>query len=156
MIVHVAGMVEGVAEQLLISVGEAEAKLLPERPGVRYVVDSFADAGPLAGLHAGLAAAATPWILAVACDLPFLTEESLRTLLASRTRQAHAVVARSPDGRLHPLCACYHRRALPAVTAHLAAGRYALYALLEALPNVRVVDLPAGPLRNVNTPADLL
>jgi molybdopterin-guanine dinucleotide biosynthesis protein A len=87
--------------------------------------------------------------------MPFLEVETLRALLAARTPQADAIVARTPDGRLHPLCACYHARTLPLVTRQLQKGRFALHTLLEQLSDVRFVDLPAGPLRNVNKLSDL-
>lgn len=152
MIERVVEAVAAVAEDVLISVG-AEGSF--DVPAARQVVDRHKDAGPLAGLHAGLVAAETPWVLAVACDLPFITPAVLRALAAARRPDAAAVVARTPDGRRHPLCACYHRRVVPVVEAHLAAGRLALHALLDRLDNVAYVDLPAGPLRNVNRLSDL-
>ncbi|MCH8962088.1 MAG: NTP transferase domain-containing protein [Bacteroidetes bacterium] len=124
-------------------------------PQVALVVDHYEDAGPLAGLHAGLTAAQTPWVLAVACDMPFITPEVLHALLAARGPDVAAVVARTPDGRCHPLCACYHQRTVPVVEAHLAAGTLAMHALLDHLDKVKYVDLPAGPLRNVNHLSDL-
>lgn len=147
-------LAEVVPAPLLVSVADAEAHPLPEYPTARYVADRYSEAGPLAGLHAGLHAAPTPWLLAVACDLPDLTPEVLRTILAARTSDADAIVARTPDGRLHPLCAAYHRRLLPSAEAHLADGRRALHDLLGAV-HTREVPLPAAPLRNVNAPGDL-
>ena len=137
---------------MLVSVGSVSAKPLD---GVACVVDRVPDAGPLAGLHAGLHATQAPWVLTVACDMPFLSAHVLHRLLAARTQTADAVVARSGDGRLHPLCACYHRRTLAVVEAHLETQRLALHALLDALKTVCVVDLPSGALRNVNRPSDL-
>lgn len=153
MIEHVAAVVGAVTDRVWISIGTEGGGY--EMPTACQVVDRYPGAGPLAGLHAGLVAAETPWILAVACDMPFLTAGVLHALLEARTPEAAAVVARTPDGRLQPLCACYHRRVLPLVEAHLAAGRLALHALLDHLKNVQYVDLPAGPLRNVNRPSDL-
>ena len=152
MIEYVAEAVAAVADTVLISVGEEGAV---EIPSIRQVVDRYEDAGPLAGLHAGLTAAETPWVLAVACDMPFLTSQVLQALAAARGPEAAAVVARTPDGRLHPLCACYHQNTLPLVEAHLDARTLAMHALLDGLPYVKYVDLPAGPLRNVNRVSDL-
>ncbi|QXD16271.1 molybdenum cofactor guanylyltransferase [Rhodocaloribacter litoris] len=136
--------------------------LLSVRPGqedyglpVRRVEDPVEGAGPLAGLLAGLEAAETPWLLAVACDLPFLSEDILRTLLAACRPGLDAVVPRTPDGRLHPLCAAYATTVRPVVAEQLAAGRRALHALLDRLGAVRLVDVPAAPLRNINRPDDL-
>ncbi|MEI8259792.1 MAG: NTP transferase domain-containing protein, partial [Deltaproteobacteria bacterium] len=48
-----------------------------ERFGHRVITDRVGagvpgGAGPLAGLHAGLSAAAHPWVVTVPCDSPFL------------------------------------------------------------------------------------
>jgi molybdopterin-guanine dinucleotide biosynthesis protein A len=152
MIERVAEAVAAVVDDVLISVRVEESFDLPT---ARHVVDRYKDAGPLAGLHAGLVAAETPWVLAVACDLPFITPAALRALAAACGPDTAAVVARTPDGRRHPLCACYHQRIVPVIEAHLAAGRLALHALLDRLDHVAYVDLPAGPLKNVNTLSDL-
>ncbi len=153
MIERVAEVVGAMAEVVLIGVGEAGAGY--GVPSARQVVDRYKDAGPLAGLHAGLEAAETPWVLVVACDMPFVTGEVLGALLDARGPDVAAVVARTPDGRRHPLCACYHQNTLPTVEAHLAAGTRAMHRLLDRLKNVCYVDLPAGPLRNVNRVSDL-
>ncbi len=153
MIERVAEAVGTVADVVLISVAEAGA--VYDVPMALQVVDRYEDAGPLAGLHAGLAVAETPWVLAVACDMPFVSEDVFAALLEARGPDVEAVVARTPDGRRHPLCACYHQNTRPIVEAHLAAGTLAMHALLDRIKNVRYVDLPAGPLRNVNRPSDL-
>ncbi|BBM73781.1 molybdenum cofactor guanylyltransferase [Rhodothermus marinus] len=123
---------------------------------VPRLLDPVPDAGPLAGLVAGLRAAQTPWLLALACDLPFLTDDTLRQLLAARSPETAAVVPVTPDGHRQPLCALYHVDVLrPVAEAWLAAGRHALQALLDRL-SVTTLPVPDAPLRNVNTPDDLL
>lgn len=152
MIGRVYEVLNTVADRLLISVREpAHLFDLP----ARHVVDRYPGAGPLAGLQAGLQAAETPWLLAVACDMPFLTPEVLHALLAARAPGVAAVAAQTPAGRRQPLCACYHHTTLPAVTRQLAEGHLAAQALLDALPNAVFVTLPDAPLRNVNTSAEL-
>lgn len=118
------------------------------------VVDRY-EAGPLAGLHAGLHVATTPWVLAVACDLPFLTRDVLGRLLAARDEEARAVVPRTPDGRLQPLCACYPASAADTAERLIHRGSRALHALLDELRPLHVIDVPAEPLRNVNRKRDL-
>ncbi|MFQ5572361.1 MAG: molybdenum cofactor guanylyltransferase, partial [Rhodothermales bacterium] len=82
MMVHVIEAVSSVTAALLLSVREDTAGWLHHAfPGVRTVTDRYDDAGPLAGLHAGLMEATTPWVLAVACDMPFVTADVLRRLL---------------------------------------------------------------------------
>lgn len=119
------------------------------------VVDRYSGAGPLAGLHAGLARCETPWLFVVACDLPFVTTETLAAVLTAPRRPGCPIVPRTPDGRLQPLCALYPSTLLPLVEDLLQRGRYAMHALLRASETWDEVALPQEPLRNVNTRADL-
>src|SRR5512143_776834 len=48
------------------------------------VCDEVAASGPLAGLAAGMAQADTPWIFAVACDMPFVSVAVVRRLAQHR------------------------------------------------------------------------
>ncbi len=138
---------------VLVSVA-APGRTYPLPGPARLVADRVPGAGPLGGLGAGLAASATPWVLVVACDLPFVATEALRALLAPGRDGFDATVALTPDGRRQPLCACYRRSVSPVVAEQLAEGNYAMHALLDRL-TVREVEVPAEALRNVNAPADL-
>lgn len=151
MIERVHDVVAPLVAEVLVSVRAVEdAAGLPGRP----VADRVEGAGPLGGLHAGLWASGRPWLLAVACDLPYLQREPLRALLAARVA-GRPVVAETPDGRHQPLCALYPASILPAVEAALVAGRLALQDLIAATDAV-IVPVDAAPLRNVNRPSDLL
>lgn len=153
MIDCVADAVRRHVDEVLVSVGDPTVRYDVE--DTRHVVDRVVGVGPLAGLHAALLAMHSPWLLAVACDMPFLTDAALEALRAACSDDVQAVVARTPDGRRHPLCACYQERILPMVDACLRGGNQALMALLDALPRVRYVDLAPDALRNVNVATDL-
>lgn len=118
------------------------------------VVDRYSDGGPLAGLHAGLVRSRTPWLFVVACDLPFVTTETLAAVLTAPRESSWPVVPRTPDGQLQPLCALYPAALLPLVEEHIREGRYAVHGLLTAV-GWGEMALPQAPLRNVNTRADL-
>ncbi len=134
--------------------GDFYFELVP--PEVPRLLDPVPEAGPLAGLVAGLRAAKTTWLLALACDLPFLTEETLQRLLTAPFPKRDAVVPVTSGRRCQPLCACYRVAVVhPLAEAQLAAGRYALRDLLAQL-SVTTLPFPDAPLRNVNTPDDLL
>lgn len=155
MIEHVYTALQSVADPVLVSTGR-EAQPM-EGILARPVADRYPDGGPLAGIHAGLCAAPTSWLLVAACDMPFLTPEVLAAVYGATAgdRQVQAVIAETPDGRLQPLCACYHTSARAVAAATLAEGQRAVRAFIDRLTDVRIVPVQAEPLRNINHPSDL-
>src|SRR6185369_5471024 len=71
----------------------------------RKVADCFPGMGALAGLHAGLHHATTPYIFAVACDMPYLNSALIRRLAALR-HDADVIIPQGENG-LEPLHAIY-------------------------------------------------
>lgn len=104
---------------------------------VPQVCDEPAASGPLAGLIAGLAQADTPWIFAVACDMPFVTRDVVTHLAA--LRKGFQAVVPVVGGYHQPLAAFYAASALDTMRASLAAGDRSLRGILEKL-DVRYVN----------------
>lgn len=137
--------------------------------GREQVVDRIADAGPLAGLEAGLARARTPWTCALACDMPRADARLFERLLArAEERGLDACLFESRTGP-EPLCGVYQAACLASVSAALAAGERRVLAFEDfatatgappAVGWLREDELDAE-LRerecafNVNTPPDL-
>jgi len=123
-------------------------------PVVRDAVGGFA--GPLAGLHAALAAAATPWIVTSPCDSPFLPADLVTRLArAAAAHEATLAVARTFE-QPHPVFALVRRDVRPHLDAFLAGGGRKIDAWYATL---RVVEVPfddeADAFRNINTAAEL-
>ena len=91
--------------------------------GVKVVDDgAFKGSGPLAGIAAGLAAAATEWIVSVPGDAPLLPEDLVARLEQALARE-QAELALVHDGRgRQPLCGLLPRRLLPELKAFLDSG----------------------------------
>jgi len=123
-------------------------------PVVSDAVGGFA--GPLAGLHAGMTAAATPLVVTVPCDSPFLPADLVARLAAAHARAgAQLAVARTFD-QPHPVFALARRDLLPHLAAFLAAGGRkidAWYATLAAVEGA--FDDEADAFANINTAAEL-
>jgi molybdenum cofactor guanylyltransferase len=100
----------------------------------------------LAGIVAGLRAAANELCVVAPVDMPHLTPELLLELADA------CALAAAPEGS--PLPAAYRKAALPVLERRLADGRLALH---EALTELEAPRLRVGvvELENVNTPADL-
>lgn len=76
------------------------------------VEDVFGEIGPLGGILSAFATRPSDAWLVVACDLPFLGENTLRHLLSERDPDCSATAYRSAhDGLPEPLCAVYEPRA---------------------------------------------
>ncbi len=127
------------------------------------VLDRYPDAGPLAGLEAGLAAAAHDIIFVAATDMPFVNPALVGRLLDLST-EYDAVVPLTPhDAALEPepLHAAYRRACLPAIRAQLDAGRRRVISFFEDV-RVRYVSpdemTPFDPalrsFANINTPEE--
>ena len=120
-------LLQTVFPQVLVSVRSYRQDV-----SVPQVIDAYPDAGPLAGLCTGLAKADTPWVFAVAADMPFLLPEIIRQL-ALRREGVQAVVPMI-QGCAQPLAAYYAVSALPEIQAFLAApGKHSLRGALERL-----------------------
>jgi molybdopterin-guanine dinucleotide biosynthesis protein A len=125
--------------------------------GCRVLPDRIPDfAGPLAGLHAALAQAATPLVASVPCDSPFLPPDLIRRLHAALIAgQAELAVARAA-GRTHRAFCLARREVLPGLDAFLAAGERKV-GLWHASLNIVEVDFDdeAAAFTNINTPEQL-
>ena len=157
-------LVERVVDRLRKAVDEII--LVTDRPakfsflGLPTTPDLYPGVGVLGGLHAGLSAARSDYVLAVGCDMPFLCPDLLRYLLSLRT-EADVVMPRV-DGYHEPLHAVYSRVCLPNLERTIQTKRRRILHALDGLC-VRYVERaaiePYDPeLRsffNVNKPDDL-
>jgi molybdopterin-guanine dinucleotide biosynthesis protein A len=121
--------------------------------------DTLPDAGPLAGIHAALAATDAPWVAVLAVDMPAVTPAWFAAL-RRRCRPGLGAVFRGPRG-FEPLAAIYPREALAPATAQLRRGNFAVHHLIRTLlrtRRLRAARLPAGlhaQAENWNHPGDL-
>ena len=125
--------------------------------GHRVVPDAVGGfAGPLAGLHAGLAAVATRYAVTVPCDSPFLPHDLVARLGAALVeRDAELAVARTFD-QPHPVFALVRADVRPNLEAFLAGGGRKIDAWYAALRVVEVAfDDEADAFRNINTRDEL-
>ena len=118
--------------------------------------------GPLGGVQTALTRTHSEYNLVIGCDLPFLSARFLRFLCGQAfALRCDVTVPASPDGRLHPACAVYRRRARSAVRACLESGTFRVAALFQRV-KCRVVPWPEIAhygfrpriFDNMNTPAD--
>lgn len=113
-------------------------------------------AGPLAGLHAAMAGAATPFVLTSPCDSPFLPADlAARLANALANERADIAVART-FAQPHPVFALVRCAVLPHLERFLADGGRKIDMWYASLPTTEVAfDDEADAFRNINTAAEL-
>jgi molybdopterin-guanine dinucleotide biosynthesis protein A len=131
---------------------------LPLPADVELWHDTISGTGPLAGVHAALAACPTEWLAVAATDMPRLDAGWFQWLGGFCSHGCGAISQRS-DGGYEPLAAIYPQAARAEAARRLAGPDYSLQALAHALIAQKLlvgVPLPAANLRQVenwNTPA---
>ena len=121
--------------------------------GHRVVADLIPDfAGPLAGLHAALSAAAHPLVATAPCDSPFLPGDLVSRLFSALTvANASLAVARTFD-QPHPVFCLCQRGVLPHLSDFLAGGGRKVDRWYATLDVVEVAfDDEAEAFANINT-----
>jgi molybdopterin-guanine dinucleotide biosynthesis protein A len=139
-------------------VGDA-AKFQPFAP---VVEDIFSNCGPLGGIHAALRASTSELNLILAVDVPFVSADLLRYLIArAEGSNALATVPRTSQG-WQPLCAIYRREFADAAEAAIRGGNYKITALFSDVKVCAVAEeefqhagIPPEAFRNLNTREEL-
>lgn len=129
---HTLAVAQTVCDHVVISLNDPTEWL---ELSVPLVQDAVPDAGPLAGIVAGMSQLATEWTLVLAADLPLLSTELLHELIALPRHGLAVVPQRHADsqqqGGWEPLCAIYQQACLPHFEQALATGHYRLTQLIE-------------------------
>lgn len=123
--------------------------------GHRVVPDAIGGfAGPLAGLHAGLAAASHALIVTAPCDSPFLPADLVARLRAALGANDLAVA--KTGAQPHPVFSLVRRSVHEHLTAFLSGGGRKIDAWYASLKVVEVpFDDEADAFRNINTREEL-
>jgi len=136
--------------------------LAPLVPDTRIVPDGWPGRGPLGALATALGATDAPWVVLVACDMPFIQPALIREI-ARRAQASQAVDVVAPRGtrEIEPLHAAYSRACLPLALERLAGDDASLRGLLaesrvaEVSPDESRLFDPAGRSAfNANTPEE--
>jgi len=126
---------------------------------VQFVADDLPSRGPLSGLAASLTRMRAQHLLALAIDMPFMTEEYL-TFLCNQIEPCRGVIAKIED-RFEPLAAIYPQEALANVQSALSGKDFSLQTVtgcLVAAGKLQVMPVTSQERKlflNMNELADL-
>jgi molybdopterin-guanine dinucleotide biosynthesis protein A len=155
LVLHVTERLAPQVDELLINVNQNTEQYAAF--GHRIVADQIPDfAGPLAGLHAALSAAAHPLVATAPCDSPFLPEDLIFRLFSALTAtDADLAVARTFE-QPHPVFCLCKRDVLPHLSEFLAGGGRKFDRWYATLKVVEVAfDDEAEAFENINTHEEL-
>jgi len=128
-------------QEIIISVSKGQPYPLNN---VRQVEDRYENAGPLAGLLAGLQASSSDISLVVPCDQPEIDLGIVRDML--QVLGQHDLVYPRLDGQIpHPLFALYRRSLWPVIEKLINEGKLSVLHLLIEVKAV-ALDIPASRL----------
>jgi len=160
MLQHVIDRVTPVVDEIVVV--KARGQTLPEMTSelpLRVAEDLYPDSGPLGGIYTGLSATDASRCLAVACDMPLLSEPLLRELLR-RSAECDVVmpVLQFPE----PLHAVYSRACIDPIRERLEARQLKITNFLGAVQvcymreeDCRRLDPDLRSFSNTNTEEDL-
>ena len=160
MLQHVIDRVTPVVDEIVVV--KARGQTLPEISSelpLRVAEDLHPDCGPLGGIYTGLSSTAAGRCLAVACDMPLLSEPLLRELLR-RSAECDVVmpVLQYPE----PLHAVYSRACIDPIRARLETRQLKITNFLGAVSvcyvredDCRRFDPDLRSFSNTNTEEDL-
>ena len=126
---------------------------------VTFVADVPPSRGPLSGLAASMNRMSTSHLLALAIDMPFMTENYLRSI-CDAIEPGRGVVAKI-DNRAEPLAAVYPREAEIGFRAALAGSDFSLQNVVGHLVTsgklleISVTEQERRLFRNVNNVSDV-
>jgi len=128
--------------------------------GVRSVKDNFRGKGPLAGIEASMKAAMTPYIFIFGGDMPWLSEEIIKSQALYFLEAPSEVLVPRTDNMAEPLHAIYNCGLHPSLEAYLNSDARPAVIDFIKLSKVRYFDLTPSEdtlraFSNINTPEDL-
>lgn len=150
-------LIEWIADRLApgftdLLVSARGASEVPPALRDRVVLDRRQNAGPLAGIEAGLTVCSTPLLVAVACDMPRVSPALCARLVAAAAGH-DAAVPRLGSGP-EPTCAAYAPSAAAAISASLDGGRLRARAVLSRLDVAWLDGEDEAQFDNLNRPED--
>lgn len=126
-----------------------------ENMGFKIIEDIYKEIGPLGGIYSSLLNCKEEYLFITACDMPFITKNSIEVLCNKVDKNTYGVVFYDKNNKLYPLGAIYSKNVLPIIEEMIEKKYYKLSYLIEKSNfvkiNIEKTDIPLKVLSNINT-----
>ena len=126
-----------------------------ENMGIKIIEDIYKEIGPLGGIYSSLLNCKEEYLFITACDMPFITKNSIEVLCNKVDKNTDGVVFYDKNNKLYPLGAIYSKNVLPIIEEMIEKKYYKLSYLIEKSNfvkiNIEKTDIPLKVLSNINT-----
>ena len=126
-----------------------------ENMGFKIIEDIYKEIGPLGGIYSSLLNCKEGYLFITACDMPFITKNSIEVLCNKVDKNTDGVVFYDKNNKLYPLGAIYSKNVLPIIEEMIEKKYYKLSYLIEKSNfvkiNIEKTDIPLKVLSNINT-----
>jgi molybdenum cofactor guanylyltransferase len=125
-----------------------------------FANDQYLNAGPLAGIHAGLKCSSREAVFVIAGDMPFPDKELISRLVHQFTASAFDILVPSTGNLIEPLHAIYKRTVISDLEEFISNNlNKSVRDFLETV-NTGYIDFPGNEktrkaFKNINSPEDL-
>ena len=129
-----------------------------EKMGFKIIEDIYKEIGPLGGIYSSLLNCKEEYLFITACDMPFITKNSIEVLCNKVDENVDGVVFYDKNNKLYPLGAIYSKNVLPIIEEMISKKYYKLSYLIEksnfVKVNIEETDINLKVLSNINTPQE--
>lgn len=129
-----------------------------EKMGFKIIEDIYKEIGPLGGIYSSLLNCKEEYLFITACDMPFITKNSIEVLCNKVDKNIDGVVFCDKNNKLYPLGAIYSKNVLPIIEEMIYKKYYKLSYLIEKSNfvkiNIEKTDINLKVLSNINTPQE--
>lgn len=126
-----------------------------ENMGFKIIEDIYKEIGPLGGIYSSLLNCKEEYLFITACDMPFITKNSIEVLCNKVDKNTDGVVFYDKNNKLYPLGAIYSKNVLQIIEEMIEKKYYKLSYLIEKSNfvkiNIEKTDIPLKVLSNINT-----
>ena len=126
-----------------------------ENMGFKIIEDIYKEIGPLGGIYSSLLNCKEEYLFITACDMPFITKNSIEVLCNKVDKNTDGVVFYDKNNKLYPLGAIYSKNVLPIIEEMIEKKYYKFSYLIEKSNfvkiNIEKTDIPLKVLSNINT-----